>query len=56
MEEEAESFLAVALLLVLVALVVVSSMVLLVRGRWRWAAPRREEVRRLARMRRPRRR
>jgi ubiquitin carboxyl-terminal hydrolase 36/42 len=51
MEEEVESSSALALLLVLVALVVVPSMALLVRGRWRQAAPWREEVRRLARMR-----
>jgi ubiquitin carboxyl-terminal hydrolase 36/42 len=54
MEEEVESSSAVALLLVLVAPVVVPSMALLVRGRWRRAAPRREEVCRLTRLRRPR--
>jgi drug/metabolite transporter (DMT)-like permease len=54
MEEEVESSSVVALLLVLVALVVVPLMALLVRGRWRRAVPWREEVRRLARMRRPR--
>jgi ubiquitin carboxyl-terminal hydrolase 36/42 len=43
MEEEVESSSAVALLLVLVAPVVVPSMALLIRGRWRRAVPRREE-------------
>jgi hypothetical protein len=56
LEKEVESSSAVPLLLVLVVPVVVPSMALLVRGRWRRATPQREEVRRLARLRRPRRR
>ncbi|ONM03743.1 Ubiquitin carboxyl-terminal hydrolase 17 [Zea mays] len=53
MEEAAESSsaaAAAALVLALVALVVVPAVALLVRGRWRRAAARREEVRRLARL------
>lgn len=50
MEEEAESSSAAALALALVALVVVPAVALLVRARWRRAAARREEVRRLARL------
>ncbi|OEL24021.1 Ubiquitin carboxyl-terminal hydrolase 17 [Dichanthelium oligosanthes] len=51
MEEEAESSsAAVAVVLALVALAVVPGLVLLARSRWRRAAARREEVRRLARL------
>jgi ubiquitin carboxyl-terminal hydrolase 36/42 len=50
MEEEAESSSSAALALALVALVVVPAVALLVRARWRRAAARREEVRRLARL------
>ena len=50
MEEEAEPSSAAALALALVALVVVPAVALLVRARWRRAAARREEVRRLARL------
>ncbi|RCV31529.1 hypothetical protein SETIT_6G185200v2 [Setaria italica] len=51
MEEEVESSsAAAAVVLALVALVVVPALALLVRSRWRRAAARRDEVRRLARL------
>lgn len=56
MEEEADSSSAAALVLALVALVVVPTLALLARGRCRQAAARWEEVRRVARLRRPQRR
>jgi hypothetical protein len=56
MEEEADSSSAAALVLALVTLVVVPTLALLARGRCRQAAARWEEVRRVARLRRPQRR